>query len=204
MAKPVTIPDTTPILFTDEEVKSLLTNAKPKMKLKLLLMLNCGYYQGDISDLTQSQVDWKFGRIIRKRSKTETNKNTPEINYPLWEETFLLLKQFRSNDKHHTLLNNHGKPLKTESINAKGNYIKSDCFARSFRILAKKLGISKPPKCLRKTSASKLATHKEYKFYAQYFLGQKPDSIADNRYVVPSQEEFDLAVEWLGRQWGIN
>ncbi len=58
-------------------------------------------------------------------------------------------------------------------------------------------GIRKPLKNLRKTSSSLLARHREYKFYAQYFLAQSPRSVADEHYVIPDDEEFFEALDWL-------
>ena len=56
-------------------------------------------------------------------------------------------------------------------------------------------------KDLRLTASTLLASHKNYKFYAQYFLGQMPDNVADKHYVVPNQKEFDRALAWLGKQF---
>lgn len=60
----------TPEVFTIEDVQKLLYAAKHRTKLYLLLMLNTGSTQKDISDLRITEVDWKRGTITRKRSKT--------------------------------------------------------------------------------------------------------------------------------------
>ena len=52
-------------------------------------------------------------------------------------------------------------------------------------------------KHLRKTSASMLGRHAQYKFYANHFLADSPRSVADRHYVVPSDEEFSSALSWL-------
>jgi integrase len=106
----------TPETFTIDEVKTLLADATPRTKLYLLLMLNCGMYQGDISDLTQQQVDWTAGRISRKRSKTRKHRGAPTVNYLLWKETFQLLCQERSTDGDRVLLNDNGGPLKIDKL----------------------------------------------------------------------------------------
>ena len=62
----------------------------------------------------------------------------------------------------------------------------------------------KPLKLLRKTGSSKLAEHPAYKYYAQYYLGHSPKTIADRHYVQPSQVEFDQAIQWLGSQFGFS
>ncbi|HYT88171.1 MAG TPA: hypothetical protein VEL76_05590, partial [Gemmataceae bacterium] len=55
-------------------------------------------------------------------------------------------------------------------------------------------------KHLRKTSASILGEHPQYKFYALHFLADSPKNIADRHYVKPSDEEFFQALEWLRLQ----
>ena len=53
----ITVPQQKVITFTDDEVGLLLTNASESTRLYLLLMLNCGMTQADISDLEQEKVD---------------------------------------------------------------------------------------------------------------------------------------------------
>ncbi len=50
-----------PTIQTDE-VKRLLAAARGQLKLHILLMLNCGMTQQDISDLRPSEVDWSQRR----------------------------------------------------------------------------------------------------------------------------------------------
>lgn len=114
------------VVFTKEEIGALLTDASDRTKLYILLMLNCGMTQKDISDLMVSEVDWKEGRIIRKRSKTSDEENVPVVNYKLWDETFRLLQLERaegSTDR--ALLNNNGSPIWAE-VFVDGKYQKTD------------------------------------------------------------------------------
>ena len=93
------------------DFRMLYGAANERTKLFLLLMANCGMTQMDISDLAQSEVDWRQGRIIRKRSKTKKHEDVPTVNYILWPETLSLLKQFRSEDAERVLVNKTGQPL---------------------------------------------------------------------------------------------
>lgn len=182
--------------FTVDEVRSLLSESSDRAKLYYLLMLNCGMYQGDISDLLVQEVDWKAGTITRKRSKRKKARKALEVCYKLWPETLRLLREFRTKPKRadgRVLQTEDGKPL--VSIEPRYDTVQS-CFYR----LSKRLGITKPLKALRKTSATMLGKHKEYKFYAQYFLAQAPTEIVEKHYVVPSQEEFFAALDWLREQ----
>ncbi len=191
--------------FSDDEIKALLDAAPDRTKLYLLLALNCGYTQQDIADLEHCQVDWKKGRITRKRSKTKNSVGVPTVSYKLWRETFTLLKTLRSSDPVRVLLNADGVPLKTEHIDSKGKYKKSDNIKTAyFRLCRGKLKQkkSKPLKMLRKTSPSRLENSK-YASCARWFLGHAPRSIADRSYIAPPQDYFDEAILWLGKQYGI-
>ena len=71
------------VVFTEQEVGALLKKASDRTTLYILLMLNCGMTQKDIADLQFSEVDWKAGRITRKRSKTRRYANVPEVSSDL-------------------------------------------------------------------------------------------------------------------------
>ena len=69
--------------------------------------------------------------------------------------------------------------------------------------LPPKLGLTKMRlalKHLRKTASTALGRHPQFKFYANHFLADSPRSIADRSYVVPSEEEFFSALDWLRGQ----
>ena len=123
----------TVIVYTSDEVTRLLTAASDRMKLYILLMLNCGMTQKDISDLKVEEVDWKQGRIIRKRSKTSQFESVPTVNYLLWKETFRLLQQERSpatNDR--LLVNANGSAICTEQFGPDGKFKKTDNVKNAF------------------------------------------------------------------------
>jgi hypothetical protein len=50
--------------------------------------------------------------------------------------------------------------------------------------------------------ATLLGKHKDYGRFAPFFLGHSPRTVADRHYVAPSQELFDEAVLWMGKQLG--
>jgi integrase len=181
----------------------------PRTALYLLLMANCGMYQNDISELGEDEVDFKAGTITRPRSKTP---NGPVVTYKLWPETIALLKRFRNKDKsvlnergaRRVLVTANGKPLVPVCHRA-GRLVRTDNIRSAYRRLLVRLKINdgKPLKLIRKTSATILGQHPQYKFYAQYFLAHSPGSVADKHYVVPSTEEFFAALDWLRQQYGL-
>jgi integrase len=188
-------------VFTVEEFRKLFAAATGQLRLHLLLMANCGYCQTDCSDLKQSEVDWRAGRITRKRSKTSDQDDVPEVSYQLWPETFRLLREYRSNDPVNVLLTESGLPwVRKELIG--GRLKKSDNIASNYAHLTKNTGIKKSLKLVRKTSAGIIESHEHFGRYKSHFLGHSPRSLADKSYAPPSVELFDRIVKWLGEQYG--
>jgi len=99
------------VFFTVEEFRKQVEAAHGPMKLHLLLMANCGFYQSDISDLRQDEVNWGKSTITRKRSKTEDREETPEVTWKLWPITFQLLQEQHSNNPGFALTARSGKAL---------------------------------------------------------------------------------------------
>jgi integrase len=201
----ITAPPQEVQVFAVEEIETLLANSLPRTRLFFMLMINCGFTQQDVSDLRHDEVDWVSGRIVRKRSKTRTEGNVPVVNYPLWGETFALLKASRSVDPVRVLVTEAGTPLRQRAFRADGKTQNNDMIDSAYTRVCRKLKIDhpKPLKLLRKTGASTLETHPDFGRYAQRYLGHAPTSVADKHYVRPSQEQFDAAVRWLGDQFGI-
>jgi integrase len=186
--------------WTAEEFKWVVSEAPGKLQLALLLMANCGMTQQDVSDLEDEEVDWTEGRIIRKRSKTGDNENVPTVNYKLWPATFALLKKYRSGTAR-VLLTESGLPFVRTGLKD-GRVSKADGFASNFVHVKRRLGFAGSLKQLRSMGATMLEAHKDFGRFKSYFLGHSPKTVADKHYARPSQELFDTAVEWLGKQLG--
>lgn len=192
------------------EVYGCATN---RTKLLMLLMLNCGYQQTDISELAQTEVDWKEGTITRKRSKGEKCDNVPVVTYHLWSETLALLKQFAAsenaplnrNKEARLLLNNAGKPLLNEETDADNI---ADSYYRALK-KADMLGENyKPPASLRKTSSTlldhsvRLSNHQwNYKPVAKLYLGQAPSDVQGRHYTPEDHAMLVDALGWLRQQY---
>jgi integrase len=186
--------------WTVEEAQHVISEAPGKLKLALMLMLNTGMTQVDVSDLLDTEVNWTEGTITRKRSKTRDQKDVPVVCYKLWPFTFQLLQQYRSGQER-VLLTESSKPyVRAELID--GKLVKSDNIRSNFAHLQKRLKFKKSLKLLRKTAATMLESHPVYGRYTSHFLGHSPRSIKDKHYAAPSQELFDEAIAWLGQQFG--
>jgi integrase len=187
--------------WTKEEVQWVIKESPGKLKLALLLMVNCGFGQSDVSDLLDSEVDWTAGRINRKRSKTGDWENVPLVSYKLWPLTVELLTKYRSGEET-VLLTESGLPyVRKELVN--GKLIKADGIASNYTHVKNRLGFKKPLKLLRKTVATMLESHPTYGRFTSHFLGHSPATIKDKHYAAPSQPLFDEAVLWLGRELGL-
>ncbi len=178
----ITVPDPEIETFSVEQVKMLLGAATDRTKLYILLGLNCGYTQQDISDLKPSQVDWEAGRITRKRSKTKTMRRVPTVSYSLWVPTLALLKQeMAPKGSDRVLLTENGGPL-LSMRDAGGKTVKTDAVRLAFRRLKQKKKIDGGFKLLRKTAASMLADNEQFESLKDLFLGHAAASIADKHY----------------------
>jgi integrase len=178
-------------VFTIDEVREILDRATGRMRLYLLLMIQAGFYQSDVADLRNDEIDWRKGTITRARSKTK-DTGSPVVTYKLWPETLELLKRYRS-DGELTLTTNRGTPL--VKYDMEGEKL---CRSDSIQMAWTRMGKARLPMMhLRKTAATILATHPQYKFYTDYFLAHAPDTIAKQAYVIPSDAEFADAIDWL-------
>lgn len=195
---------TTPSVFTVDEIKTLLAKAEDRTKLFILLMLNIGAYQSDISELRQEEVDWAKGTITRKRTKTRTHKNVPTVTYRLWPETLTLMKQFRSKSGDRVLSNTLGNPLVDRGVKPDGRAYTNDSIKNAFDRLRTKSGIKKPMKLLRKTSATLIRSQAEFRGLEDLFLGHAPSTMSDRHYAQPPEDLLAAATDWLGTVYGID
>ena len=193
----------TPAVFTIDEVQTLLTAATNRTRLYLLLMLNTGMLQKDISDLKVDEVDWKRGTVTRKRSKTQHHASVPTVTYKLWPQTFALLQQERAASGDKVLVNQDGQPLKVENLMEDGKLRKIDNISSAYNRLRREKGMTKALKLLRKTSASLLRGSQRFNGIEDLFLGHSPRSMSDRHYAQVPQKLLDRAIEWLGEQYDL-
>lgn len=191
-------------VFTVEEIKALFAVAgHEKSKLYVLLMLNTGMYQSDISDLGDSEVDWAEGIISRPRSKKSDGMIA---RYRLWPATLALLQQHRTKVKvrnergsYRVMLSERGTAL-VEYKQQGDKMARRDLIADAFWDHRKAAGVSKSLKHLRKTGASTLAKHASFKYYHDYYLCHTPSTVSARHYVIPNDAEFFAALDWLREQ----
>jgi hypothetical protein len=182
-----------------EMVRAVVASSRDRLRLCLLLMLNCGFIQADISELSAAEVDWENGRILRKRTKEADHESVPEVDYPLWGETFRLLQEYHSEDPAHVFLTDYGTTWVRDWVDENGDRHRTDGVRSAYRHLT----IPGMPtlKVLRKAASSLLDSHPEHGKFAIHFLGQAR-TIAHQHYINQNGPAFDGAVRWLGEQYG--
>lgn len=191
--------------FTIDEIARLLKAASDRTKLFILMMLNTAMTQKDISDLLDTEVNWKDGRVCRKRSKTRDFEAVPTVDYLLWPETLRLLRKERAESADgRLLLNANGTPLWREGYGKKGKYQKVDNIRTAFERLRRKTGVKKPLKSLKKTSATLLRGSGKFTGLESLFLGHAPQSMSDKHYAGIPQNLLDEAIQWLRGQYRLD
>jgi hypothetical protein len=175
-----------------EKVRAMVESTNGILRLHLLLMLNTGMTQKDISDLKPSE--YKEGRITRRRSKT-ANRNTRIVSWKLWDVTRDLLDQFKQEGSH-LLLTQSGKAwVRDELIDGKRK--KTDSIKSIYRLTK----INIPLKRLRQTSGD-MIKKKFSKDVADHFLAHGRE-VVDQSYFSEDQKRLDAAVAWLGKEYGL-
>ena len=173
--------------LTVERIKEILGKAQGVMRLHLLLMLNAGLTQKDISDLITAE--YVNGRIERVRSKTR-KKGTRKVSWKLWDCTRQLLDEHKAASSDRLLLTSKDTTWvgegRRDGINS----------------LYRHLGFTEPLKQFRAT-ASNMIKKKFGKETADHFLGHK-QGVVDSAYFAREQKELDKAVEWLGSHLGLS
>lgn len=187
----------------DDDVKKLVNGPDCLGKCCAFLMLNCGFQQSQIAGLTQDDIDWEKGTITHLRGKTKKFKGVPTVTYKLWPKTLELLTQF-GNKSGLLITNSKGGPIWRQWIRDDG---KKGLYDGVRKVLREKymadVGVDIPMNIFRKTSAQKLEKHKDHKHFIEYFLAHSASSVKRRSYSTEDQDQFDEAVEWLGRELGV-
>jgi integrase len=185
--------------FGVEEVRKVYATADEKMRLYMLLALNCGMTQIDISQLRPADINWQKATLSRKRGKTQKFESVPFVVYALWPETLSLLKKFKSVDSERLLHAPIGGPLKVE-IERDGKISKNDYIGLKIRRLLKKIDLPGQFKMLKKTSGSLLRDHEIYNGLEGLFLDHAPRSTSDKHYAAVPTKLLADALNWLRGQ----
>jgi integrase len=97
-------------IFTIEELSTLWEEASNKVRLFMLLGLNCGFTSSEVSNLRTFEVFLDAGEPFVHRFRDKTGV---EARWCLWPETVLLLQALKAdeNGERRWLLTEYGNPL---------------------------------------------------------------------------------------------
>jgi site-specific recombinase XerD len=187
--------------YTKEEVQAELKGLPDRLRLYALLGLNCGMLGVDMASIKWTELDQNEWRIKRKRTKTESHKDVPEVNYKLWPATINLLKKYLSKHETYVLSSKTNTPLWEAWIDENGNPKKKDLIVVQWRRRKHKIGMKE----FRSIGATIIGDEKEkgYGRYVSHYLGHSPKTLADKHYVPPSDELFDEILAYVGRELGL-
>ena len=195
------------VIYEIADIKKTLALASGQTKLHILLMLNAGMTQIDISKLRKSQISFENGTITRKRSKTELLENTPLVCYPLWTETLEELKKHFSKHPTLALTTKSGQDWVRKQTLSSGKLKKCDNVATQWGNLKKanpKATFLRTLKSLKKTSSTLIFNNRDFSMYHQLFLGHSAKTISLINYSKFDQAIFRQAIMWLAEQFGLN
>lgn len=172
------------------------------LKLAIVLSLNTGMTQQDLSDLTVGELYLKKRppRCIRQRSKTGEDSN-----HLLWRESVRLFKKHLSGksmgDK--VLLRSDGRHLVVDSVvNGKKTGGRSDVLGAAFTRLVKRIFGKDDPRRfreLRRTSADRC---KNRMAGTETLFLSHSDGQMSSFYTRPAQQRFDLMMTYLEVDYG--
>ena len=192
----ITIPEPTVNRFSLDEIRTLYSAASEKTKTYMLLALNTGAGQADISDLRVGEVSIEPGRIVRKRTKTGVHSE-----FALWPRTVEMLKLHgnldgKPNDR--VFLSKSGHPLVREYFIG-DKFKRTDAIRSAFFRLMKKTQLSNHRGfySLRKTAASEV--EKIDNSVTSMFLGHSAKGLMKHHYAERDWARLDAAIIELFR-----
>ncbi len=178
-----------------QEVKGIVEKAKGQTKLHILLMLNCGMTQQDITDLKPEEIDWTDERSPGEDRRPSTRSRPQSSVTGSGGKPGDCCSSTANRIGNYALLTTTGKAWVRDEI-IEGKRHRVDAIRSAYRHLK----IPFTLKLFRKTGSTML--DREYPDCVERYLGHVPRSITDRSYVDPSQDRFDKAIAWLGRQFG--
>ena len=134
-------------MFEAAELRKAIDSASQPLRAMILLGINCGFGQTDVSSLPQSAVDLEGGWIDYPRPKTGIERRCP-----LWPETIKALREAIANrpkakdaaDADLTFITKYGKRWVKTHATGNGSGTPADALGQQFSKLLTELGIKRP------------------------------------------------------------
>lgn len=199
------------MLWSVDVFHEVLNLMPDDFKLFILLMLNCGFTNTDLTKLAKSEVRLDEGRIVRQRTKTRRHRHPPVVNYILWPRTLELLRLHWNDHPTLALTNRVGNPLGVSKLVRVGDKTKETVWSsigRRFESMKEKHPTmpQKQLMFLRKTGSTKIKSDMRYMTLDSLYLGHSWANIADKHYNAfdgQSYAPLDEAIRWLGTEFKV-
>lgn len=187
-----------PETWTVAQVRAALDAADERLRLYLFLMVQCGMYQADLTNLLKEEIDLDAGTLTYGRRKNEKHDDQIRPTYQLWPETLDLLRRHLSDHPTLALTTERGTPL-TQTVPTR-----YDTIHQRYLRLCGKLGWTARPELsdLRKTAAN-ILDHKCGVAARKYYLARSPKGVDEQFYIVPRPGEFAAHLLTLRKELGI-
>jgi integrase len=187
---------TAPIIntYSVAELARLYKQANGRMKLLILLALNCGFCSAELATLKRSEIDLKNKVIKRARQK-----NGNFMSWSLWDETVKMLKKSMATDGELALRRENGSPL----VSFDDVHRRLDGISYAWRNLLEQAnrcenGIVGSFKTLRKTGATMIRAIGGIEV-SEMYLSHSEKSMA-KFYSTPNMEQLSTALVILRKQ----
>lgn len=196
-----------PEFFTKDEITAMYEEAPGKVRLYILLGLNCGYGQTDISTLRHDHItEDENGVLTITRYREKTRKRKIVQSHRLWPRTARLLKLYMTNSDEHelALIGAKGNPLLTKTIKEDGRPHTVDSIKLAFNRVRRacKINGKRGFYTLRKTGANAIEKqYQEHPHLSDLYLAHSDKSMKVH-YVDRHFDLMEQATEWLGKHFG--
>lgn len=185
-----------PKFFTVDEIKSMYAEASPRMKLYVVLALNCAWTQIDLATLTHDMIDWQTGIVTRERHKTGIPSGPK-----LWPISLQLLKEHATEPGQHpdnlVLLTEQGNVLAHNGVDETGNPTRVDSIQAAFNRLKTKCKIDgRTFRCFRSTGAQLLSEQFHDDTLTRLYLAHSQDGMLGH-YTRDDFSRLHVATDWL-------
>ena len=136
-----------PRMFEAIDLRSIVDSASQPLKAMILLGINCGFGQTDVSNLPRSAIDFTKGWIAYPRPKTGIERRCP-----LWPETVIALQEAiakrpkpkDANDGNLAFITKYGHRWVKTHTTEKGSGTPADAIGQQFSKLLTELKLKRP------------------------------------------------------------
>ncbi|QDU94044.1 tyrosine-type recombinase/integrase [Lignipirellula cremea] len=179
-------------LWSPLEIDTAMTKCPDRVKLYILLCLNCGFRHIDLAHLRHGDIRIEEKRIVIQRKKLNQEMTAPAVSYLLWDRTVELLEEQRADHPLLALVNRDGNQITPSNLSSWWRRYRCN-----FGLAGKKLA------SLRKTGSTIVSQFD--RGLDTVYLGECLSNTAKIHYSFDDGEpcdQLDKAIQELGSRFG--